>query len=47
MLTDLDKVQSQATEIAGMLAQLPGHAYHGNKMAIRGATIDRIKAKMV
>jgi enoyl-CoA hydratase len=44
MLTDLDKVEAQAITIAGMLAQLPGHAYHGNKMAIRGATIDRIKA---
>jgi enoyl-CoA hydratase len=44
MLTDLDKVEAQAITVAGMLAQLPGHAYHGNKMAIRGATIDRIKA---
>jgi enoyl-CoA hydratase len=44
MLTDLDKVEAQALAVAGMLAQLPGHAYHGNKMAIRGATIDRIKA---
>jgi enoyl-CoA hydratase len=44
MLTDLDKVETQAITIAAMLAQLPGHAYHGNKMAIRGATIDRIKA---
>lgn len=44
MLTDLDKVEAQALAVADMLATLPGHAYHGNKMAIRGATIDRIKA---
>jgi enoyl-CoA hydratase len=44
MLTDLDKVEAQAMAVAGMLAGLPGHAYHGNKMAIRGETIDRIKA---
>jgi enoyl-CoA hydratase len=47
MLTDLDKVEAQALAIAGMLAQLPGHAYHGNKMAVRGATIDRIKASFL
>jgi enoyl-CoA hydratase len=46
MLTDLDKVESQAVHIADMLAQLPGHAYHGNKLAIRGATIERIKASI-
>jgi enoyl-CoA hydratase len=46
-LTDLDKVEAQAVAIAAMLAQLPGHAYHGNKMAIRGATIDRIKASFL
>jgi enoyl-CoA hydratase len=47
MLTDLDKVEAQALAVAGMLAQLPGHAYHGNKMAVRGATIDRIKASFL
>jgi enoyl-CoA hydratase len=47
MLTDLGKVESQALAVAAMLAQLPGHAYHGNKMAIRGATIDRIKASFL
>jgi enoyl-CoA hydratase len=46
MLTDLDKVESQAVHIADTLAQLPGHAYHGNKLAIRGATIERIKASI-
>jgi enoyl-CoA hydratase len=46
MLTSLDKVESQALAIAGLLAQLPGHAYHGNKMAIRGATIERITASI-
>lgn len=45
-LAPLDQVEAQAVAIAGMLAQLPGHAYHGNKMAIRGATIDRIKASI-
>jgi enoyl-CoA hydratase len=44
ILTELDTVEAHAIAIAGQLAQLPGHAYHGNKMAIRGATIDRIKA---
>ncbi len=47
ILTDLDKVEAQALAVAGMLAQLPGHAYHGNKMAVRGATIDRIKASFL
>jgi enoyl-CoA hydratase len=46
MLTTLDQVESQALGLAGMLTQLPGHAYHGNKMAIRGATIERIKASI-
>jgi enoyl-CoA hydratase len=46
MLTDLDKVEAQAIAVAGMLAQFPRHAYHGNKMAIRGATIERIKASI-
>jgi enoyl-CoA hydratase len=46
MLAPLAQVESQAVAIAGLLAQLPGHAYHGNKMAIRGATIDRIKASI-
>jgi enoyl-CoA hydratase len=45
-LAPLDQVESQAIAIAGLLAQLPGHAYHGNKMAVRGATIDRIKASI-
>jgi enoyl-CoA hydratase len=44
MLTSLETVESKATAIAGMLAQLPGHAYHGNKLAIRGATLERMKA---
>jgi enoyl-CoA hydratase len=47
VLTELDKVEAQAVTIAGMLAQLPGHAYHGNKMAVRSATIDRIKASFL
>jgi enoyl-CoA hydratase len=46
MLAPLDQVEAQAVAIAGLLAQLPGHAYHGNKMAIRGATIERIKASI-
>lgn len=46
MLTTLDKVEAQALGIAGLLAQFPRHAYHGNKMAIRGATIERIKASI-
>jgi enoyl-CoA hydratase len=45
-LTDLDRVESTCIGIAGLLAQLPGHAYHGNKMAIRAATIERIKASI-
>jgi enoyl-CoA hydratase len=46
MLAPLDQVESQAVGVAGLLTQLPGHAYHGNKMAIRGATIERIKASI-
>lgn len=46
MLAPLDQVERQAVAVAGLLAQLPRHAYHGNKMAIRGATIDRIKASI-
>ncbi len=45
-LTTLDKVEAHAIEIAGLLAQLPGHAYQGNKLAIRGATIERINASI-
>ena len=47
VITDLDKVEAQAVAIASMLAQLPGHAYHGNKMAVRGATVERIKASFL
>ena len=43
-LAPLDQVEAHAIGLAGQLSQLPGHAYHGNKMAVRGATIDRIKA---
>jgi enoyl-CoA hydratase len=46
MLTSLDQVENQALSVAGMLTQLPGHAYHGNKLAIRGATLARIKASI-
>jgi enoyl-CoA hydratase len=46
MVVPLEQVEAQAIAIAGLLAQLPGHAYHGNKMAIRGATIERIKASI-
>ncbi|GIU66198.1 crotonase/enoyl-CoA hydratase family protein [Candidatus Phycosocius spiralis] len=42
----LDQVETQAFEHARHLAQLPGHAYHGNKLAIRGATLERIKASL-
>jgi enoyl-CoA hydratase len=45
-LTSLDKVEAEAIALASQLAQLPGHAYHGNKLAIRGATLDRIKASI-
>ncbi len=45
-LTSLDKVEEQAIEVASQLAQLPGHAYHGNKLAIRGETLARIKASI-
>ena len=45
-LAPLDQVEAQAIELAALLAQLPGHAYHGNKMAIRGATLERIKASI-
>jgi enoyl-CoA hydratase len=47
MLADLEKVEASALHVAGMLAQLPGHAYFGNKMAMRNVTIERIKAKLV
>jgi enoyl-CoA hydratase len=46
MITDLDKVEAQALGIAAMLANFPQHAYHGNKMAVRGPTIERIKASI-
>jgi enoyl-CoA hydratase len=46
MLTSVDQVESQALSVAGLLTQLPGHAYHGNKLAIRGATLARIKASI-
>jgi enoyl-CoA hydratase len=45
-LAPLDQVEAKAIELAGLLAQLPGHAYHGNKMAIRGATLERMKASI-
>jgi enoyl-CoA hydratase len=45
-LTTLDKVEAEAIALASQLAQLPGHAYHGNKLAIRGATLDLIKASI-
>jgi enoyl-CoA hydratase len=46
MLVGLDQVEAQATAVAGLLAQLPGHAYQGNKLAVRGATLARIKASI-
>jgi enoyl-CoA hydratase len=46
MLTNLEQVEAQALAVAGLLSQLPGHAYHGNKLAIRGATLARIKASI-
>jgi enoyl-CoA hydratase len=46
MLTSLDQVESQALAAAGLLAQLPGHAYHGNKLAVRGDTLKRIEASI-
>lgn len=39
-----DAVLETARSIAGQLAQLPGGAYHFNKLAIRQGTIDRIRA---
>lgn len=45
-LVPLAEVEARALALAAGLAQLPGHAYHGNKLAIRGASLERIKASI-
>ena len=46
MLAEADKVEAKAMAVAGQLAQLPGKAYAWNKMAIRRATLERIRASL-
>ena len=46
MLAEAEKVEATALGVAGQLAQLPGKSYAWNKMAIRKATLERIRASL-
>jgi enoyl-CoA hydratase len=45
-LMPLENVVPHAMEVAGQLAALPGHAYSANKLALRGASLARLKASV-
>lgn len=42
-----DALMETSLKAAGALSQLPGHAYHGNKLKIRKTLIANIKASLV
>ena len=46
LVTRLEDVDTTAIAIASQLATLPGHAYRGNKLAMRNPTLARIKASI-
>jgi enoyl-CoA hydratase len=46
MLAPAEEVEAKALAVASQLAQLPAPAYAWNKIAIRIATLDRIKASL-